>query len=76
MTGYIGTEPQKYWHLIQRPVGAINARPTDMAKLLQFFINRGKIDTLQIISDESLKRMESCKTSIGAKSGLGVGYGL
>lgn len=75
-TNYEKGEPQKYWHILHRPAGSINATPTDMLKLLQFFISEGKVDTLQIISKASLKRMETGTSSIGAKSGLEVGYGL
>ncbi|MFD2516013.1 serine hydrolase domain-containing protein [Pontibacter locisalis] len=71
-----GGYPQKYWHLITRPSGAINASPKDMAKLLQLFINRGKVNDKQLISDGSVKRMETPSTTSGAKAGLKYGYGL
>jgi len=76
VTTYIGKEPQSYYHVLQRPSGSINATPTDMAKFLQFYINRGKVDSLELISEESLKRMETCMTTDGAKAGLEQGYGL
>ena len=75
-TLYIDGKPQDYWHIIMRPSGAINASPNDMAKMVQFFINRGQVDSLQLISKESLKRMETPTTTLGAKAGLEVGYGL
>ncbi|WP_172798070.1 serine hydrolase domain-containing protein [Pontibacter akesuensis] len=68
--------PQQYWHLITRPSGAINASPKDMAKLLQLFINMGKVDSLKLLSERSLKRMETPSTTLGAKAGLKFGYGL
>ena len=68
--------PQDYWHLITRATGSINASPEDMAKWLLFFINRGKIDTSQLISVNSLQRMETPSTTPGAKAGLDLGYGL
>lgn len=73
---YFNSKPAPYWHLLTRPAGSINTTPTDLAKFLMFYINRGKVDSLQLISKESLKRMETCKTTDGSKSGLEVGYGL
>ncbi len=71
-----GIPQKKYWHLITRPSGAINASPKDMAKMLQFFIQRGKLNATQLISENSLKRMETPSTTLGAKAGLKWGYGL
>lgn len=75
-TLYKDGEPQKYWNISVRPSGAINASPKDMANMLQFFINRGRVDSLQLISEASLKRMETPTSSTGAKAGLEYGYGL
>lgn len=73
---YMDGEPQEYWHVLMRPSGSINATPNDMYHMLQFFINRAKVDSLSIISEESLKRMERPETSLGGKAGLEVGFGL
>lgn len=73
---YQDNKLQKYWNIIVRPSGAINASPKDMAKMLKFFINRGRIDSLQLLSEKSLERMETSATTIGAKNGLEYGYGL
>ena len=75
-TLYEKGKPQDYWHIIMRPSGAINASPKDMAKMVQFFINRGVVDSLHLISEASLKRMETPSTTTGAKAGLEAGYGL
>jgi hypothetical protein len=75
-TLYLDKEPQKYWNIGVRPSGSINASPKDMAKMLKFFINRGQVGSLQLISEPSLKRMETPSSSIGAKAGLEYGYGL
>lgn len=69
-------QPHKYWHLITRPSGAINASPKDMAKMLQLFIQRGRVNATQLISESSLQRMETPSTTLGAKAGLKWGYGL
>lgn len=73
---YTHGEAHDYWNIIVRPSGAINASPKDMAKMLKFFINRGRIDSLQLISEESLKRMETPVSTIGSRAGLEEGYGL
>lgn len=75
-TLYQGRNPQEYWQIIMRPSGSINASATDMAKMVRFFLNRGRVDTVQVISEESLKRMETSATTIGARAGLEYGYGL
>jgi hypothetical protein len=73
---YIDKDPQQYWNIGVRPSGAINASPKDMARMLRFFINRGRIGSLQLISEPSLKRMETPSSSTGARAGLESGYGL
>ncbi len=75
-TLYKEEQPQDYWHLLMRASGSINASPKDMAKFMQFFVNRGKIDSIQLISENSIKRMETPSTTSGAKAGLKFGYGL
>lgn len=68
--------PQDYWHILMRPSGAINASPKDMARILQLFIQRGKLNATQLITESSLRRMETPSTTLGAKAGLKWGYGL
>lgn len=75
-TLYINGKPQDYWYIIMRPSGSINASPKDMAKMVRFFINRGMVDSLRLISEASLNRMETPSTTTGAKAGLEAGYGL
>jgi CubicO group peptidase (beta-lactamase class C family) len=47
-----------YYNIIYRPSAALNASPKDLAKMLKFFLNRGKANENQILSDSSLQRME------------------
>lgn len=75
-TLYRDDKPQKYWNISVRPSGAINASPKDMARMLQFFIHRGRVDSLQLVSEASLKRMETPSSTTGARAGLEYGYGL
>ncbi len=71
-----GNQPQDYWHIIMRPSGSINASPADMSRFLQFYLNRGLVDSRQLISQASLLRMESVKSTNAAKAGQQSGYGL
>ncbi|RXJ44450.1 serine hydrolase domain-containing protein [Gelidibacter gilvus] len=73
---YIDGKQANIWNVLMRPSGTINTKPTDMANMVSFFINRGKIDSVQLISEASLQRMETPSTTIGAQAGLEVGYGL
>ncbi len=47
-----------YFNFLYRPSAALNGSLKDIAKMIKFFINRGKINNNQIVSDSSLKRME------------------
>jgi len=71
-----GNQPQEYEHISMRPSGSINASPRDMAKFLQFYINRGAVDGEQLISQESLARMETVESTDAARVGQEAGYGL
>ena len=75
-TLYFGGKPQPYWHILMRPSGSINASPRDMAAFLRLFIDRGRVDDWQLVSETSLARMERAESSGGARAGLEVGYGL
>jgi CubicO group peptidase (beta-lactamase class C family) len=47
-----------YFNILYRPAAALNSSPVDMAKFLKFFIDRGKINNIQLLTDSSLCRME------------------
>src|SRR5690606_36154585 len=64
-TLYLNQQPQPYWNIGVRPSGSINASPKDMAKMLRFFINRGFVDSISLISKASMQRMETPMTSSG-----------
>jgi CubicO group peptidase (beta-lactamase class C family) len=69
-------EPIGYRHVLYRAAASINSSPREMANLLQFFLNAGTIDTLQLISKKSILRMEVPQSTPGAMAGLQLGYGL
>ncbi|HXJ07334.1 MAG TPA: serine hydrolase domain-containing protein [Candidatus Acidoferrum sp.] len=59
-----------------RPAGDLKASPGELAKLVQFLLRRGKAGDVQIVKPESIIRMESVETTLAAKNGLRLGYGL
>jgi len=71
-----GVTPHPYWHVLQRPAGSINASPMDMARYVQFLLNRGAVNGAQILPRGVIEAMERPRSSGTAKSGLAVGYGL
>ncbi len=76
-TGYNkDNKPYDYMNLLMRPAGAINSSPKDLAKFLQFFINRGKMEKHRILLNSSIDRMEQPKSTPAALTGLQTGYGL
>ena len=76
VTLYDGKTPQEYWHIVMRPSGSINSSIKDMQKLVSFFVNRGSVDGEQLVSLESLQRMERVESTPAAAAGQEVGYGL
>jgi CubicO group peptidase (beta-lactamase class C family) len=71
-----GETPEFYWQILQRPAGAINASARDMAAYVRFLLNRGAVGDSQILPAELIERMERPRSSITARSGLSLGYGL
>ena len=77
-TGYDtdGETSIPYWHMIMRPFGAINTTTTEMSNFLQMLLNYGQFKGNIIFHKNSIKRMETPRTTLAAASGLTFGYGL
>jgi CubicO group peptidase (beta-lactamase class C family) len=77
-TGYDDNPPRAvgYPFIYLRPAGDLKASPGEMAKLVQFLLRRGKTGDAQLLKPESILRMESPETTLAAKNGLRLGYGL
>jgi CubicO group peptidase (beta-lactamase class C family) len=77
-TAYQGTppEPSAYPLIYLRPAGDLKASPGELAKVVQFFLRRGKAGDAQLVKPESILRMEAPETTLAAKNGLRLGYGL
>ncbi len=58
------------------PAGAFCSNAKEMALFLQFMLKRQTTEGNTIISTTSFDRMETAKTSIAAKAGFPIGYGL
>jgi CubicO group peptidase (beta-lactamase class C family) len=71
-----GKTPFPYWHIILRPAGSINASATDMANYVQFYLNRGSFDGVQLLPASAIDRMELPTTTYAAREGMTTGYGL
>lgn len=73
-------QPSQYWHTYSRPAGSLNSSAYEMAKYLQFMLNKGKIGESQIFAESTIDRMEKSTTDPAAKAGLesrvGLGVGM
>ncbi|HET8925138.1 MAG TPA: serine hydrolase domain-containing protein [Candidatus Acidoferrum sp.] len=76
--GYQGNPPQAApsVQIYLRPAGDLKASPGELAKLVQLLLRRGKAGDAEVVKTESILRMEAPETSLAAKSGLRLGYGL
>lgn len=68
--------PIRYWHMLYRPFGGINATPRDMGAFVQLLLNEGVHGSQRLLSAALIRRMETPRTSLAARNGLSFGYGL
>jgi len=71
-----GKTPYRYWNILYRPAGSINASANDMAAYVLFYLNRGTVNGAQVLPAASIDRMEVPTRTWAAKEGLKTGYGL
>ena len=71
-----GKTPYRYWNILLRPAGSINASAQDMAAYVQFYLNRGMVHGAQVIPAANMDRLEIPASTWAAKEGLRSGYGL
>ena len=71
-----GKTPYRYWNILLRPAGAINASANDMAAYVQFYLNRGAVGGEQVVPAADVDRMEVPASTWAAKDGMKAGYGL
>ena len=75
---YDGNPPKAlgYPFIYLRPAGDLKASPGELAKLVLFLLRRGRTVEGQLVRPESILRMEAPETTLAAKNGLRLGYGL
>ena len=71
-----GKTPYRYWNILLRPAGSINASANDMAAYVQFYLNRGAVNGKMIVPASDIDRMEIPRSTWAAKDGMKDGYGL
>jgi len=71
-----GVTPYPYWNILYRPAGSINASAKDMAAYVQFYLNRGAVNGVQVVPAANIDRMEDPASTWAAKEGMKNGYGL
>ena len=71
-----GKTPYRYWNILLRPAGSINASANDMAAYVQFYLNRGAAGGRQIVPAADIDQMENPASTWAAKDGMKDGYGL
>jgi CubicO group peptidase (beta-lactamase class C family) len=76
--GYDGNPPHAvpYLDIYLRPAGDLKSSPAELAKLVQMFLNDGKVGKQPIVSAASIERMEYPETTLAARLGLKEGYGF
>jgi CubicO group peptidase (beta-lactamase class C family) len=76
--GYDGNPPKAggYPFIYLRPAGDLKSSPGELAKLVQSLLRRGKTEEGQLVTPASILRMEAPETTLAAKNGLRLGYGL
>jgi CubicO group peptidase (beta-lactamase class C family) len=77
-TAYEGNPPKAvgYPLIYLRPAGDLKSSAGELARLVQFLLRRGKTGDAQLVKPESILRMEAPETTLAAKNGLRLGYGL
>ena len=71
-----GVSEVSYRHYMLRPSGSMNTSSREMARYLRMMINRGALDGLQILTPETIDRMETPATTLAARAGFTYGRGL
>jgi len=71
-----GKTPYRYWNILYRPAGAINASAKDMGAYVQFYLDRGAVGGKQVVPSKDIDRMEIPTSTWAARGGMKTGYGL
>jgi len=75
-SGYEGNRKLPEVFMNSRPAGSMISNVVDFSHFLRFMLNYGTLNNNVILTDISIKRMETSKSSKVAREGLKIGYGL
>ena len=66
-----------FQNIVLGPSGSLDASVVELAQLVRFYLDRGSLDGRQILSAQSVERIERGESSLAASVGLtGASYGL
>ncbi|MCE9638629.1 MAG: beta-lactamase family protein, partial [Betaproteobacteria bacterium] len=66
-----------FQHIILGPAGSLDVTAKELAQLVRFFLGRGTVDGQQILTPESVARIERSESTLAARVGFApYGYGL
>ncbi|HEY0105530.1 MAG TPA: serine hydrolase domain-containing protein, partial [Rhizomicrobium sp.] len=65
-----------YQYIVLKPAGSLNVSARELAQLARFFIGRGSIDGREVLTPQSVARIESSQSDLGAKYGFHNAYAL
>ena len=65
-----------YQYIVLKPAGSLNVSARELAQLVRFYIGRGTVDGRQILTPDSVSRIEHGQTNLGARFGFTDAYGL
>ena len=65
-----------YQFIVLKPAGSLNISARELAQLVLFFLSNGRLDGRQILSPESVARIERSESNLATPLGFTYGYGL
>lgn len=67
---------EKFWNILLRPAGSLNASALELMPFVQMLMNRGTYHGNQLLQPASVDRIELPTTALSARAGSKQGYGL
>lgn len=71
-----GRTPEPFAETPGRPSGSLSATAADLARLPLLLLGRGELDGRRVLNRDSVLRMENASTSVAARAGAPIGWGL
>ena len=66
-----------FQNIILGPAGSLDVTAKELAQLVRFFLGRGTVDGTQVLTPDSVARIERSESTLGARVGFAsYGYGL